>query len=290
MSYKPDEKDWMAYLYGELEEDERQKMDRYILENEEGRLALEKYQQLRRMLSAVADKEVIAPPIVIAANDDRKQGGGYRILWNNPYFKTVASIAASLLLILLAGKITGSELIISNNELRLSFGSHPDGTPSRPEQTASLSGEQVQKMINASLQTNNEAMQISIRETQKELDASIRKNLGLNSRKINQLVQEASTASQLQIGQFVAGIKTENMQQVKDYFQLTSADQKKYIENLLVDFAQYLQQQRNNDLQVVQTRMSSLEQNTNIFKQETEQILSSIITTVGGPNQGETKN
>jgi methionyl-tRNA synthetase len=80
------------------------------------------------------------------------------------------------------------------------------------------------------------------------------------------------------------------MQQVKDYFQMTSTDQKKYIENLLVDFAQYLQQQRNDDLQLVQTRMNSLEQNTHIFKQETEQILSSIITTVGTPGSTETKN
>jgi hypothetical protein len=290
MSYKPDEKDWMAYLYGELEEEDRQKIDRYILENEEGRNTLEKYQYLRRMLSVATDKEVIAPPFFIDANNGGKHNGGYHFLWNNPYFKTVASIAASVLLILLAGKLTGSELVVSNHELRLSFGLHRSEAVARPQQIVSLSGEQVQEMINTSLETNNQAMHLSVTETQKQLDASIRTNLALNSRKINQLVQEASTASQQQIQQFVAGIKSENIQQVKDYFQLTSTDQKKYIENLLVDFAKYLQQQRTNDLQLVQTRMSSLEQNTNIFKHETEQILSSIITTVGGPNQGETKN
>jgi hypothetical protein len=133
-------------------------------------------------------------------------------------------------------------------------------------------------------------MQASLRETQKQLDASIRSNLAFNSGKMDQLVREASTASQQQIRQFVDGIRTENMEQVKDYFQLTATEQKKYIENLLVDFAKYLQQQRNNDLQLVQTRMNSLEQNTDLFKQETEQILSSIITTVGNPVTGETKN
>jgi len=80
------------------------------------------------------------------------------------------------------------------------------------------------------------------------------------------------------------------MEQVKDYFQLTSTEQKQYIENLLVDFAKYLQQQRNDDLQFVQTRMNSLEQNTDILKQETEQILSSIITSVGNPVSKETRN
>ena len=140
------------------------------------------------------------------------------------------------------------------------------------------------------LNNNNINFQTSLKETQTQLDESIRKNLARNSGTVNELVREASTASQQQIREFVDGIRTENMEQVKDYFKLTSTEQKKYIENLLVDFAQYLQQQRNNDLQLVQTRMNSLEQNTDIFKQETEQILSSIITTVGSPTGTETKN
>lgn len=145
-------------------------------------------------------------------------------------------------------------------------------------------------MITASLEKNNDKMQASLDETQKKLDASIRTSLAANSGKIDQLVRQTSTASQEQIRQFAETIRTENMQQVKDYFQLTSTEQKNYIENLLVDFAKYLQQQRNDDLQLVQTRMNSLEQNTVMFKQETEQILSSIITTVGTPVSGETKN
>ena len=124
-------------------------------------------------------------------------------------------------------------------------------------------------------------MQTNWKQTQLQLDASIRKNLDVNSGKINELVQQASMASQEQIRQFVSGIQAENATLVKDYFQLTSSEQKKYVENLLVDFAKYLQQQRNDDLQLVSTRLNNLEQNTDLFKQETEQILSSIITTVG---------
>jgi hypothetical protein len=77
---------------------------------------------------------------------------------------------------------------------------------------------------------------------------------------------------------------------VKNYFQLTSTEQKQYIENLLVDFAKYLQQQRKDDLQVVQTQLNSIQKNTDIFKQETEQILTSIITTVGSQETLGTRN
>jgi hypothetical protein len=276
MNYKPDEKDWMAYLYGELEGEEKEKMDLHLLENAEARNEFEKFQKLRTIMSSVEDKEVIAPPIFI---DGSKQ----RFLWNTPYFKVITSIAASLLLVLLAGKFTDTRISFSGNEFRMSFGETRIAKPTDSVDgiKASLTPEQVQQMINASLESNNTAIQANWRESQQKLDASIRRNLALNSSKIDNLVKNVSSASQQQISQYVATIQTENMRQVKDYFQLTSGEQKKYIEGLLVDFAEYLQQQRANDLQVVQTQLNSLQQNTDVFKQETEQILTSIITNVG---------
>jgi hypothetical protein len=290
MNYKPDEKQWMAYVYDELDEDDRRRFEEYLQQNPVARTELERWQNLRQMMSQVEDKEVIAPPVFVGS-DLGTPATTTKRMWDAPYLKTVASIAASVLLLMVAGKMTGINVTLSNKELRLTFGDVPS---SRPPETAiqavSLSHDDVQEMINSSLIRNNTMVQESLKETQDQLNASIRKNLSLSSGKIDRLLQEAATASQQQIGAYVSSIREENMRQVKDYFQLTSAEQKKYIENLLVDFAQYLQQQRNNDLQVVQTQMKSLEQNTNVFKQETEQILSSIITTVGTPVRVETKN
>lgn len=289
MSYKPDEKEWMAYLYGELDEGQQRKFDQYIIQNPAARAELERLQNLRGLMSEVRDKEIIAPPIVIGENTT-PAAAQRRYLWNTSYFRAIASIAASLVLIIIAAKLTGMQMTISDHEMRLSFGQAPQRPTPEVNVSSRLTEEQVQQMITASLQQNNSEIQANLEETQKKLDASIRKNLALSSGRIDHLVREASLASEEQIRHFVNGIRTENMQQVKDYFQLTSTEQKKYIENLLVDFAKYLQQQRNDDLKLVQTRMNSLEQNTDLFKQETEQILSSIITTVGTPVSGETKN
>ncbi len=281
MNYKPSENDLMAFLYGELEGAEKERVEKYLSEHPDARLELEQLRQVREMLSHVKDKEVIAPPIFLG---DSKQ----KSLWQAPYFKTVVSIAASLLLIMLVGKFSGMHIQYYNNELRISFGGTMEVKPTQSIQpdVSSLSAEAVQSMINTSLNENNIAMQSSWKETQKQLDASITKNLALNSGKVDKLVREASLASQDQIRQFVSGIQTENLQLVKDYFKLSANEQKQYIESLLVDFSKYLQQQRNDDLQLVQTRLNSLEQNTNVFKEETEQILSSIITTVGNKNSG----
>jgi hypothetical protein len=283
MSNKPDEKMWMAYLYGELEGDEKERFDQHLASNPEARIEFERLQSVRSILSNLEDKEVIAPPIVLT---DPKQ----RFIWNAPYLKTIISIAASLLLIILVGKLTGTRLSISGNEMKLSFG-EPAITPQQIVQPeAGLSQEQVQEMINTSLQKNNSAIETSWKENQQQLTASIKNNLSVNSLKIDQLMQQASLASQDQVREYVAGMQSENMKMVKDYFQLTSSEQKKYVENLLVDFADYLQQQRKNDLQLVQTKLNSIEQNTDIFKQETEQILTSIISSVGSPSGKETKN
>jgi hypothetical protein len=285
MNYKPDESAMMAYLYGELEGEEKEKMEAYLSQNPDAQKELQQLNILRKMMSTVTDKEVIAPPIFVG---DAKQ----QAFWNSSSFKTMMSIAASLILVMLVGRLAGLHINYANQELKIAFGEVKEvATPVTQSSVASLTPDQVQGMINASLNQNNYIMQASLKESQHKLDVSIQRNLLANSSKVDKLVREASTASDEQIQQYVASMQTENMKLVKDYFQLTSADQKKYIEDMLVDFAKYLQQQHSNDLQIVQTRLNSLEKNTDMFKQETEQILSSIITNGGSTtNSRGTKN
>lgn len=273
MSYKPDEGTLMSYLYGELEGVEKEKVERYLFEHPEARMELEKLQQVRHVMSFVKDKEVIAPPIVI--------GSANRFNWNSPYVKTILAIAASLLLIMIVGRLTDTSISLDNHQVKISFGEVQNDTYKaieNPSLTPGLTADEVQAMINSSLTQNNEVMKAGWDETQEKLDASIRQNLTQNSNRIDQLMKKASSASEEQIRGFLASAQTENMRLVKDYFQLSATDQKQYIEDLLVDFAKYLQQQRTDDLRIVQSRLNNLEQNTDQFKQETEQILSSIIS------------
>jgi len=269
MSYRPDEKDFMDYLYGELEGQDKVRFERYLQEHPQAQQELQGFQQLQSMLGTVKDKEVIAPPLVI--------GDSPRPVWHTPYLRTVLAVAASLTLVIWVGRVSGLQMRFAEGELVMSFGQPKTRIePAAPVLTA----QQVQQMIDASVTTANGALQADWKQSQAALNESIRKNLAVNSGKINDLVKQASAASQDQIKEYVAGIQAENKQVVKDYFQLTASDQKKYIENLLVDFAKYLQQQRTEDLKLVQSRLSNIEQNNDQFKQETEQILSSIITNV----------
>jgi hypothetical protein len=277
MSYKPDEKVLMAYLYDELPVEEKLMVEKYLQENPQALKEFQDLQNLRKFLSTVEDKEVIAPPIVV-------ENSNQRFFWNAPYFKTITSIAASLLILMLVGKLTGLQMNYGNKELRLSFGTPVVSQDQNNPMQASVTKEEIQQMINSSMQDNTNAMLANWSEAQqKQLDESIRKNLAANSTKINSLVQQASRASQDEIQRYAASLQNENQEMVKNYFQLTSSEQQKYIEGLLVDFAKYMNQQRTNDLNTLQTRLSSIEQNTTVFKQETEQILASIISSTASP-------
>jgi hypothetical protein len=277
MNYKPDEGMLMAYLYGELTATEAEKVQLYLQQHPEELKKLQGLGELRTVISHIQDQEVIAPPLFM--ND-----ANVKPLWQSNYFKTVMSIAASLLFLMVAGKFLGTEISYSNGELAINFSGKKE--PIKEIVQPSLTEEKVKEMIQNSLVSNNEVITANWTEDQKRLSQSIRQNLDQNSKKIDALMKGAADASQAQVRGFVASLQNENLKLMKDYFQLSTADQKKYTEGLLVDFSEYLKEQRRQDLMILQTRVNSIEKNTDQFKQETEQILASIISTP----VGKTKN
>lgn len=283
MAYKATEQELMAYLYGELEGAEKEAIEKYLLENADARAELEKLKALRSLMANVKDKEVIAPPLFLG--DNQRKG-----LLDTPYIRTILSIAASLLFLILVGRLVDLRIGWTDNALSIGFGTPPTPVQHSVASTQTLTQAEVEEMIKNALAQNNVTLQTNWEETQRTLDKSISRNLDVNSAKIDRLVKESSAASQEQIREYVSGMQTENMKLVKSYFQLSSTEQKQYIEGLLVDFSKYLQQQRNDDLQIVQTQLKSLQQNTDLFKQETEQILTSIISTVGTNKTPGTRN
>lgn len=276
MNYKPDEATLISYLYGELDAKETEKVLDYLRQNPEELKNLQKLVDVRSILNHTEDQEVIAPPIFM------DQAGHASRFWQTSAFKTILSIAASLLILLTAARLIGPEISYSNGELRISFNGAPRTEQPILQTAPLLTSNEVQDMINTSLVRNNELISTEWESNNKKLQASLRTNLANNSAKIDDLMKVASQASQDQVRSFVAGLQEDNLQLMKDYLQLSAKDQKVYVENLLVDFSKYLQEQRKQDLMLFQTRMSSIEKNTDQFKQETEQILTSIIASPEG--------
>lgn len=271
MNYKPDESTLIAYLYGELSEKETKKLEGYFQQHPEELIKLRQLGEVREIMNNTQDKEVIAPPVFV---DDVN----VRPLWQSSSIRFAIGMAASILFLLVAGKLIGPEINYSKGELRISFGKNTE----QPVQPTGVSEEKVNELISASLTKNNESLTAARTEDQKQLMQTL---VDFNSKKMDALTKIASQASQEQVRSFVSNLQEQNLKLMKDYFQLSTVDQKKYMENMLVDFSNYLQEQRKQDLQFVQAKVNSLEKNNSQFKQETEQILTSLIS-----NPGKKKN
>lgn len=276
MNFKPDEGLLMAYLYGELGTDDKRRVEEYLATNPEVLKEIQALQQVRKGLSAITDKEVIPPPVVWEPAGSR--------LWHAPYFKTSIGIAASLTLLIMVGWLTGLNLRLAGGELHIGFGE-------QTQKIESLTAQEVQRMITASLQENNRALTSDWTSAELRLAESIRQSLASNGiANRDALVKQVANATHDQVRNYVAALQEENARMMKEYLTLSANEQQQVIEELLIDFSRYLNQQRATDLQTLQTRLTAIEQNTDLFKQETEQILTSIIASVEGGNTKEIRN
>jgi hypothetical protein len=230
---------------------------------------------MRKWMTSVEDKEVIAPPLFITNQQNS--------FWQFPYAKTILSIAASLLIIIVAGWLTNFHVQTDGNGVRFAFGEEKIIQPQ--EVKPNLTNEEVQTLINQSIASNATALEQKWMQQQEELRKSVTKNLARtasNNEKFDLLVQQVANASQTQVQAYIASMQQQNLKSMQEYLTLTSNDQKAYLEGLLVDFAKYLQQQRNDDLRLLQAKITDVEQNNNQFKAETEQILTSLISNNNG--------
>ena len=73
-------------------------------------------------------------------------------------------------------------------------------------------------------------------------------------------------------------LQADNNLAFQEYVRLSTADQKQYIEGLLVDFSKYMQEQRSQDFNIINSRLTTLEQDNTLFREEAGQIITSLIT------------
>jgi len=177
MNYKPDEGTLIAYLYGELDAAESEKVMEYLTQHPEELKTLQQLADVSRVMKQIQDKEVIAPPIF--GDVSAKQVH----FWQSSSFKTIMSIAASFILILVAARLIGPEITYSGGELRISFnGSKKIEQVVQPAQE-SLTPVEVQEMINSSLNKNNQVITAGWEDNQKKMDQSIKTSFAANSNK-----------------------------------------------------------------------------------------------------------
>ena len=87
-----------------------------------------------------------------------------------------------------------------------------------------------------------------------------------------------------QILSFIAQLQDENKKAMQNFYQASADNQQIYMRNILLDFNDYLDEQRKKDLQYIQANMLEIKNTSELKQEETDKILANIITTVNNQN------
>lgn len=253
MSYKPDEGTLAAYLYGELSKEEEAKVKDYLESNPEVKKEVDDAKDARSILGKLQDREVTAPSFVF---DDSatvvvsRGGGGF-----NTFLRSTIAIAASIALLMVTAYATKLNVNNQQGTFQISFGSSNGSTDT------SVNEAEVKAWMQETLAMNNvdlinkiNSLESDLGEQIKELDAvDVSKSQFVND-KLDQRV----------IDKYLSQLKAENRNIILNLMEVSTRDQKQYMDELMTDFAAFVQEQRRSDLELIEGTISRIANNSDI--------------------------
>lgn len=276
MSYKPDESTLAAYLYGELPKDVHEQVKTYLAEHPDAKKELEEIKSMQKIMGKLQDKEVTEPSFIF-------ENPSVVVVSKNPFLsgfmKLTIGMAASIALLLLVGYFTELNVSYEDKGMLLSFGKVETVTPT---ETNNISEENIKEWMQESLAVNNESILTKINEVETHFTNQVYIQKKAHSNQLKSL-QASQGIDQNIIDRYVSQLKEENKEIILSLVNVSERNQQKYMNEMIADFSAYLDEQRINDLDVIQTSFNNLKDNTEISQIETNEILASIISTVNGP-------
>ncbi len=276
MNYKPNQSILIAYLYGELDKEEKEKVEAYINSSPEAAIELEELKDVRDLLGKLPDKEVINPfyswrdaegLIDKRLNRDNRWG----------FLRPVIGIAASIILIMLVGVLTNTRINFRNQGVVISFGN-------QLTQPALISQSEVQNLVKTEVQDQVTKSKASFLKELQIIENNLNTKIvstgdhQLNS--IKNVIDNQLDVKEERIQELVRDLQKENLKILAEYLERAGKQQEFYIQGILSDFTLYIENQREEDLHLIEANLRLLKDNSDLQFQETGQILASIINTV----------
>ena len=274
MSWKPNEIDIVDYLYGEMSPDAQKKFEEYMQQNSELAKEVNDLRLTQGVLPSFRDEEVILPVNYSSTKDapeplEKSRGWIYPI-----------SIAASIAAILVVGYFTQFSLSFGEEGFRMAFNETP------PLQEVSLTEDEINAIVDnrVSLVSNKLTSQITEMET--SFVSQLEQNQRITELEIKRVaaIKPQTEFEDEQMLTFIAQLKDENLKMMQTFYQASADDQQNYMRKILLDFQDYLDNQRQGDLRFIQANMLELKSTSELKQEETDKILANIITTVNNQN------
>ena len=272
MSYKPDKSTLMDYLYGELNPAEKKRVDDYLSAHPEERIKLEELDQTRKFLGNLTDQQV-EPPILILPEPSTTEA---RKPMFSGFVRNAAAVTILLGFLLVLGKFTGADLQIGASGFAITFSENEGPTPSE-SQKQELDREEIVKLIQTSLRTQEKVISEQHQQWRTEMERKLVPSQVLDeSRLIDQITKNLET----RMDTYFASAQYENANLLATYWEEVAIAQKNYMNLLLEDYANGLQQVREEDLLYLQERLNGLQIKNYQLEQEVSEILEYLLAEI----------
>lgn len=260
-------KELIDYLYGEMISSEKIAFEEKLKNDKELRQEYESMLDTRNHLAQLKDKDVMEP---LSIWEHTRSGWVGRNLSKRPLIlRPIIAVAASLLIFLVAGFLTNFNIKIDSNGFFMGFSAASD-------QTEVYTKEEVKTIVENAILENNNSILARMEDSNQGLDSrlvSLEENIH-EDKDDNMMLTNSQLKMQL------ADMENKNVKLFGDYLKLTNDQQQEYFKSMFTQFHEFLQQQRTEDLNMIRTSIIELQQSQTIQKQETDQAIASIISTV----------
>ncbi len=265
MNHKVDETVLMAYLYGELNKEEKQEVETYLKEHPESARTLEEFNKVRDLMGMLEDQD---PPTTVVLNTET---GGTRWRKLVPWL----SIAAAISLILITGFLTKASISWQDKQLSIRF-----GTPEMVQEDRDMTREELSGLIQSALAQQQEVYSGQLNLVKTELEQR------LDSQTPQYLVRTpvASGITEQELQVYLAQYQEQQIGEIASLLQDNVETQREELQTFLAEYHQFLEQRRLQDLQLIEAGFQAMQDNVDQQKTATEEILANIITTVNNTN------
>ena len=251
MSYKPTKEELIDYLYGELEEGAKVKIEQYLKVNPNTRQELETLTGTQAILSQWEDEEAPAPFHLFSYPKPSE--------WH--YWRKFVAIAATILILLTFGWATDFHINYDDTGFKAGF-----GTPQE-----NLTEEQVQSLLAANQKEVLQYLDTNMGLLKKDMDnkvLTVQTNL---ANTVNQL--EKTDPSEETIYLAIDHKKQELVDHMVRLNEKLVADYREIFNQLIANFSDNWENQRIEDLREIQAAIVNLEDATANRQGEVEEAL-----------------
>jgi len=174
---------------------------------------------------------------------------------------------------MILGYITNFSISLNDQGLSLGFSNQVQTIEERI-----LVEEDVKKLVQDALVDNNKMLLTKLTKAENFYND---KFIAMGTTLSNAIItQEKSVVTNEDLQRFFADAENKNTDMMRDYLRFSSDKQQEYFKTMLTQFNEFMQDQRSKDLTIIRNSLIELKQNQHMQKQETDNVLASLISTV----------